>query len=177
MAEIDLAPTPIVLAWNLQGDPARSSFVAAAESAFGLALPLRSNTTTQSDRGTLMWIGPKSWVWILHEGAANGEAFESRRDAMNAHGGALFDVSAARVAFIVKGPLAARVIAKHCPLDLHPRVFGAGSCAQSVFAGINALLYKRDDAPTFVLMVARSFARDVWHALSVSAASYGFESA
>jgi sarcosine oxidase gamma subunit len=35
-----------------------------------------------------------------------------------------------------------------------------------LFGRVNALLYKSDDAPTFLLIVARSFARDVRQTLS-----------
>ena len=94
---------------------------------------------------------------------------------MNAAGGALFDVSASRVAWTMSGPRAADVLAKGCPLDFHPRAFAAGSCAQSVFGHVNALIDRRDDDPTFTMMVARSFARDVWHSLVGAAAQYGVD--
>jgi sarcosine oxidase subunit gamma len=67
------------------------------------------------------------------------------------------------------------VLAKGCPLDFHPRVFAAGTCAQSVYGHVNVLIDKRDDEPTFMLMVARSFARDVWHALCETSAQYGYD--
>ena len=46
---------------------------------------------------------------------------------------------------------------------------------QSVYGHVNVLVEKRDEAPTFTLMVARSFARDVDRALGVVAAQYGFD--
>ena len=49
------------------------------------------------------------------------------------------------------------------------------TCAQSLFGHVNALFDKHDDAPTFTVMVARSFARDTWHALCESAAQYGYD--
>jgi sarcosine oxidase subunit gamma len=80
-------------------------------------------------------------------------------------GGALFDLTASRVAYRLGGSRATDVLATGCPLDLHPRAFRVGDCAQSLFGRVNALLYKSDDAPTFLIMVARSFARDVWQTL------------
>ena len=67
------------------------------------------------------------------------------------------------------------VLAKGCPLDFHPRAFTAGACAQSLFGHVNVLICKRDDIPTFTLMVARSLGRDVWHALCEAAAQYGYD--
>ena len=98
--------------------------------------------------------------------------FIDKRDALNALGGALFDLSASRVAYRVAGPHAAAILASGCPLDLHARAFRTGACAQSVFGHVNALFTRLDDAPTFVVMVARSFARDVRQALGAVAAQY-----
>jgi sarcosine oxidase subunit gamma len=84
--------------------------------------------------------------------------FDTTREAINAAGGALFDVSASRIAWTIAGPRAATVLASGCPLDFHPRAFPACTCAQSVFGHVNVLVEKRDDSPAFVLMVARSFA-------------------
>jgi sarcosine oxidase subunit gamma len=99
--------------------------------------------------------------------------YAARRDALNAAGGALFDVSASRVAWMISGPRATDVLAKGCPLDFHPRAFATGACAQSVFGHVNVLIDKRDSAPTFTMMVERSYLRDAWHALVGSALQYG----
>jgi hypothetical protein len=64
---------------------------------------------------------------------------------------------------------------KVCPLDFHPRAFAAGTCAQSLIGHVNALFVKHDDTPAFTVMVARSYARDVWHSLLDAAAQYGVE--
>jgi sarcosine oxidase gamma subunit len=40
---------------------------------------------------------------------------------------------------------------------------------------VNALFYRQDAAPTFVMLVARSLARDVWHSLCRASAQYGYE--
>ena len=84
-------------------------------------------------------------------------------------------MSASRVAYRVRGPHAATVLAKSCPLDFHPDVFPAGGCAQSMFGHVNALFYRQDAAPTFLMLVARSLARDVWRRLCTSSAQYGYD--
>jgi sarcosine oxidase subunit gamma len=171
---VALAETAIAAAWNVQGDPARPPFVDEVQRAFGVALPLAPNTTAATDALTALWLGPMSWLLVA--GSASPLAdFAATRDALNAQGGALFDLTASRVAWTVAGAHAATVLATSCPLDFHPRAFVAGTCAQSVLGHVNALIVKRDETPAFTVLVARSFARDVWHALCRSAAQHGYD--
>ena len=50
------------------------------------------------------------------------------------------EVSEGRVVFELEGPKAREVLSKGCSLDLHPRVFGAGQCAQTLLHHANILL-------------------------------------
>jgi sarcosine oxidase subunit gamma len=93
---------------------------------------------------------------------------------LNAAGGALFDVSASRVAYVVDGPRAVDVLATGCPLDFDPRLFGAGQCRQSLYGRVPALFYRQATTPACTVLVARSFARDTWHSLCTAAAPYGY---
>src|SRR5947207_1848683 len=125
---------------------------------------------------TLMALWLRSASWLLVAGAASILTdFVASRDAMNQLGGALFDVSASRIAWALSGSHATDVLAKGCPLDFHSRAFGVGACAQSVYGHINVLVEKRNETPTFTLMVAHSFARDVGRTLGIVAAQYGFD--
>jgi sarcosine oxidase subunit gamma len=171
---VALAEATIAAAWNVQGDPARSPFVEEARRIFGVALPLAPNTSARRVGVAAHWLGPASWLLVGGTPSSFG-GYTAARDALNAAGAALFDVSASRVAWSLSGPHATDVLAKGCPLDLHPRAFAAGACAQSVYLHVNVLIEKRDDTPTFAVMVARSFARDVWHALCEASAQYGYE--
>jgi sarcosine oxidase subunit gamma len=177
-AGVALGEVTIDAAWNVQGDPARAAFVASAQQLFAVPLPLVPNTTKRGSGLLVLWLGPRSWLLIESSPARQSAAltdFAVRRDALNAQGGALFDVSASRVAYAIRGPLAATVLAKSCPLDFHPDVFPVGGCAQSLFGRVNALIYRQDAAPTFVMLVARSLARDTWRLLCRSSAQYGYE--
>jgi sarcosine oxidase, subunit gamma len=160
----------IAAAWNLQGDASRAPVGDAAKHTFGIALPMVPNTTARTDDLLALWLGPRSWLLLAESPTPRLDGLAAKRDAMNAVGAALFDVSASRVAFRVRGRHAVDVLASACPLDLHPRAFVAGACAQSVLGRVNALLYKEDEAPAFVVLVARSFARDVGEALRHAAA-------
>jgi sarcosine oxidase subunit gamma len=171
---VALAAAGIAAAWTVQGDPARGGFAAVVRDAFAIELPRVPNTVARSDALTALWLGPGSWL-LVAGGASPLTGYTARRDALNAGAGALFDVTAGRVAWTVSGPRAADVLAKGCPLDLHPRAFASGACAQSLYGHVAVLIEKRADTPAFTVLAARSFARDVWHALCESAAQYGYD--
>ena len=135
-------------AWNVQGDASRMT----------LSLP-GPNAVTRTNGTPILWLGPRSWLVIA--------------ERVDAGGGVAFDVSASRVAWTLRGEHAGVVINKHCPLDLRSSAFAPGTCAQSVFGQVNALLYRHLAGDAFTLMVARSFSLDVQHQLEGSAAQYG----
>jgi sarcosine oxidase subunit gamma len=166
------AEATIATAWNVQGRAEHVPFTYQVQAQFAVALPIAANATAQSDRVTALWLGPTSWLLVASESRLSD--FDTKRDALNAAGGALFDVSDARVAWTVSGSHGATVLAKGCPLDLHLRNFPTGTCAQSLLGHVSALFVRNAD-DRFTLLVARSFARDVWRALCESAAQYGYE--
>lgn len=172
-ARVTLCCVTLTGAWNIQGDARHASFAEEARQLFGVALPRMPNTTARSEALTALWLDPRSWL-LAASGTSALVDFEARRDAVNALRGALFDVSASRVAYRVAGPSAESVLASACPLDLHSRTFTPGSCAQSLYGHVDAFYY-RPETQTFIVMVPRSFARDVWHALCLSAAQYGYD--
>ena len=73
----------------------------------------------------------------------------------------------------ISGPSARDLLAKGCTLDLHPTVFGPGRCAQTMVAKAMATIVYIDDAPTFDLMVRRSFAEYLRVWLQDAALEYG----
>ena len=181
-----ISETDVALAWNVRGDPARAAFVAAVETALGVSLPMRPNASARgialptqlhaSERGgagMLLWLGPRSWLFVTGQPAANG-AFEATRKTLNDAEGALFDVSSSYVAWTISGDAAARVLNRGCPLDLHPAVFRPGACAQSVLGHVNAIFYRPDKRGAFIVMVARSFAADAWEQLETYASTDGY---
>ena len=171
---LTIAELTTAASWNMQGDPTRADFVDEARRLFDVALPTKANTTARSDTLTALWLGPRSWL-LVAGGASSLIDFPEKCDAINRQRGALFDVSASRVAWALAGARAPEVLAKGCPLDFHPRAFVIGACAQSLYGHVNVLIEKRDETPTFTLMVARSYTRDVERALGIVAAQYGLD--
>jgi len=173
LATITLGEITYGFAWNVRGNPAQSSFVAETSRLLGLPLPLRPNTGVQRAGKTLLWLGPRSWLFVGGTVLPDHD-FDTTRIALNAAGGALFDVSASYGAWMIAGESAARVLNRGCPLDLHPSAFRMGQCAQSALGHINALFYRSDARPAFIIMVARSLAVDAWRDLCASAITDGY---
>jgi len=169
---VTFAEATMAAAWNVHGRAGHLPFAYQVQALFGVALPGAANAIARSDRVTALWLGPTSWLLVA--GALPLSDFTARREALNAAGGALFDVSDARIAWTIAGSRAATVLAKGCPVDFHVGRFAPGTCAQSMLGHVNAL-FVRDADDRFTLLVARSFARDVWHALCESAEEYGYE--
>lgn len=172
-ASLRLTPIAMARAWNLQGPGSNPPFAAAACALCAAALPCLPNTTVRSPAFTTLWLGPDSWLLVAREASASAD-LSARRDAINDAGGALFDLTAARVAYRLDGERAAVVLSKSCPLDFDARVFAPGGCAQSLLGQIGALIYRRH-ATSWVVMIARSYAGEGWRMLCQSAAQYGYE--
>jgi sarcosine oxidase subunit gamma len=172
-ARLVLGELTLAGAWNVQGKPAGSTLVDEVQAMIGVRLPLAPNTMNRTDAIAALWLGPESWL-LVARGASPRPDIAAARVSINAAGGAMFDVSAGRVAYAVTGANAEALLAARCPLDFHADAFPVGSCAQSLFGHVGALYYRRG-AEDFVVMVARSYARDAWHSLCVSAAAGGYD--
>jgi sarcosine oxidase subunit gamma len=69
----------------------------------------------------------------------------------------LVDVSHRQLAFTLKGPHAAWLLAHGCPLDLDLAAFPVGMCTRTLFVKAEILLW-RTAADAFRVEVSRSFA-------------------
>ena len=128
----------------------------AAEAALGFALPFVPNTTAEAGGRTALWLGPDEWLVIGAPGT--GAAIELELAEALAGGlGSVVDLSANRTALELRGPAARDVLAQGCALDLHPRAFGPGRCAQTLLARAQVILYRTHEH-TFRLLVRPSFA-------------------
>ena len=90
---------------------------------------------------------------------------------------AITDVSGGQTALHLRGRHVRDVLAKGCPIDLHPRAFRIGQCAQSHLGKAPVLIAQVEEQPYFELIVRRSFADYLWTWLESAAEEYGFEAA
>lgn len=126
--------------------------------ALDLQLPLQPNTVVRTGDLTALWLGPDEWLLV---GPPGGERdLESRiREAAGDEPVSVTDVSAQRTTLLVTGPRAHDLLAHGCSLDLHPRSFGSGHCAQTTLGRTQVVLVARDEPRAgFWVLVRASFA-------------------
>ena len=141
---------------NLRGDPGDEQFLQVVQTTLGQPLPTIANTFTAGEN-TIYWLGPDEWLLATGLGKENGIA-EHLGKSLSGQCYSLVDVTGGQVLLRLGGSHAREVLAKGCTLDLHPRVFKAGQCAQTTLAKTSMLIALIDDAPTFDIIVRRSFA-------------------
>lgn len=148
---------PFVAQVNLRADPTDVKLMNRLASVLGFPLPLIPNTVSGDIERHALWLGPDEWLVIGPPGSEDG--LERRcRDALERATGAVVDVSANRTIVEMQG-LAARVVLEAgCAIDLHPRAFRAGSCAQTLVARTGVILHQLTDEPLYRLFVRPSFA-------------------
>ncbi|MCB9949030.1 MAG: sarcosine oxidase subunit gamma [Rhodospirillaceae bacterium] len=175
-AGIRLKQVPHLGKINLRLD-AGDGTAAQALADLGVALPTQANTVAGGAGSRTLWLGPDEWLIVTPPG---GEAalLAQATQALAGRHIALTDVTDNATTIGVAGPQAASLLAKGCPLDLHPAVFGLGRVAQSLIGSVDMILECTPDALTpgeraFLLHVRRSFARHVWDWLVDGAREYG----
>jgi heterotetrameric sarcosine oxidase gamma subunit len=143
----------------------------AIERSMGISPSDEPNSVVTGARASALWIAPGQWL-LVAEGMAEGELERLLREAVQ-EVAAVTDQSHARSVLRIAGPQVAALLAKGCPLDLDPRVFKPGRCAQSVVGPVAALLHLVDESPIFDLYLPRSYAISFWDWLADSAAEFG----
>jgi sarcosine oxidase subunit gamma len=151
---VSLAEAPFLAQLNLRLD-LKSPAAEAVGLELGVPLPTGPGTSTSGEL-TVVWLGPDEWLVIGPPGSA-GELEARLRSAIGAEHASVVDVSAQRTALVVAGPRARDLLALGCALDLHPRAFGEGSCAQTMLARAQVVLLGRESGAFWVLVRA-SFA-------------------
>ena len=163
---------------DLRGDPHDRAFMAAVGRALDLLLPIEPCTSAGKAQIAALWLGPDEWLLTCPARDASDLVGSLRAALVEVHA-AITDLTAGRVAFRIAGPSARDVLAKGSPLDLHPRAFPVGSCAQSLLAKASVLIHlmegDRERGPSFDVYVARSFAHYLWTWLEDAGREYGVQ--
>ena len=143
----------------------------AARKGVGFDLPTAPNTVIGDERVAALWLAPDRWLVVSRR--EEPDRLEQRLAAAVGPAGAATDVSSGRTVVRIDGPNARDLLAKGCPLDLHPRAFTPGRCAQSLIAQVNVLLHAVDESRVD-LYVARGFGLYLWEWLTDAAGEFGF---
>ena len=174
---IDGDTSLIELPWcgkiNLRGDSNNNQFVKKVESEIELALPVEANTCTKNDAATLYWLGPNEW--LMHCQVADTEnKISNLKTVLSGLHSAVVEVTDYYTVLRLDGPDSPALLAKACPLDLHPDRFANGACAQTRFGQASILLHKINHninhnisaAPAYDIQVRWSFTEYVWDYLA-----------
>ena len=171
-AAVVISEMPFLGHLNLRGDSADTGFTSSAGAALGLALPTEPNTVASGGEMAALWLGPDEWL-VVTPPSAQTQLSESLEAALHDMHCAVTDVTGGQMVITLSGPRARDVLAKGCPLDLHPSVFKPGHCAQTLVAKANVTIHCVDDSPSFELIVRRSFAEYVALWLRDASLEYG----
>jgi sarcosine oxidase, subunit gamma len=146
---------------NIRGDGSDPRFLRAIAGAADVALPLAPCTSISGLLASMLWLGPDEWLLVSETQAATDLAAGLGRALAGLHA-AVTDVSDALIVYALRGSNARAVLAKGCPIDLHPRNFAPAQCARSLLAKAPVLIHLRADEPVFELYLARSYAHYAW---------------
>jgi sarcosine oxidase subunit gamma len=159
----------------LRGDGGEA-FAAGAAAALGTAVPREPNRVVEGEGRRVLWLGPDEWLVATPVGEE--EALTRRLlEALAGLHVAVTDIGETRAVIGIAGPKAREALSQGCSLDLHPRVFEPGHCAQSLLARVPVLLHQREESaaagPSYDIYVARSMAEYLWQWLEDAAREDG----
>ena len=122
-------------------------------------LPTDPNTFTGGPDGSVLWLGPDEWLLVgPPDGAAALESHLRLALGEAVTVVAIVDVSANRTTLELRGPNARAALESGCSIDLHPRAFGPGHCAQTLLARAGVIIQQLTDEPMYRIFVRPSFA-------------------
>jgi len=153
MADVMLQEIAGLALADLRGDPGDAAFVSAVESVLGATPPSAPNTVAVAGAASLLWLAPDQWLAV-----GTGDLASRLTAVLGTLHHLVCDVSAGRRVLELAGPAARTVLSKGMSLDLHPRAFKPGQCAQSALARVPVLLHQLDESPRYRLYLRRSFA-------------------
>ena len=146
--------------------------MAGVERALGFVLPVQPNTVSNGDGKQALWLGPDEWL-ILTPPDEQGPVSDRLGEVLDGVHSSVTDISGGQTLINLSGEHSREVLAKGCALDLHPRAFGEGRCAQTLVAGVGVTLRWAGPEPSFDLIVRRSFAEYLALWLHDAALEYG----
>lgn len=130
---------------------------------FDVELPT-SPKRVSAGHTAVLWSGPGKWI-VVSTGGADVSTLP----------GAVVDLSDGRSVFNLSGPRAREMLGTLISLDLHPRAFAVGDVASTHAASIAVQLWQVDDAPTYEIAVACSYAATLWRWLVHAGAARGLD--
>ncbi|MEX3786798.1 sarcosine oxidase subunit gamma [Paraburkholderia sp. BR14374] len=159
-AAFRLGERPFLELVNVRGDLRDAAFIRAVEQVIGCKPPEKANTVARGNGYDMLWLGPDEWL-VRSETAHDATRTAPLLALLGAAFAGVFasavDVGSGYTVLEIKGTRTRDVLARGCPLDLHPKLFGVGQCAQSHYFKASITLLPTG-ADSFDIVVRRSFA-------------------
>ena len=171
-AGVVISERPFLGHLNLRGDSSDGAFADRVERALSLSLPVEPNAVANGDGKQALWLGPDEWLIVTPPDEQDAVA-DPLVEALSGVFSSVTDITGGQTLITLSGERAREVLAKGCSLDLHPRAFGEGRCAQTLVAGVGVTLLWASPEPSFDLIVRRSFAEHLALWLHDAASEYG----
>ena len=155
--DVMIRELPFLTQVGLRVDPSDRDAVARIATVVG-ELPTTPNRVHGNEHGACLWLGPDEWLLV---GPPDGEAMlasQLREAQGDVPATAVVELSANRTTLELAGPRAREVLEAGCSIDLHPRAFEPGHCAQTLVARAQVILCELSDVPYYRLFVRPSFA-------------------
>ena len=141
---------------NLRCKANNTKFLAALIKVLGSEPPTEPNTVLDTGKLRIYWQGPDEWLIVTPA----GQQEKLQADLNKALKGVFYSVvdnSSGLTMLEISGDNAAALLATDCPLDLHPRAFKAGQCAQTRLAKAGMTLAPMRKGDGFEVIIRRSF--------------------
>ena len=155
--ELSIRELSFVSQMNLRADPKDANVMQRLADALGFAVPAIPNTVAAKGDRRALWLGPDEWL-LVGPGGQQEALAQTLRSGLNGALGSIVDVSANRTLLEIRGPKARGLLAHGVPIDLDPRSFGAGRCAQTMLAKAQVIVERPNEEQAFHLYVRSSFA-------------------
>ena len=124
------------------------------------------NSASSWNGRDVLWLGPDEWL-IVGEARAEAKIVDELDRLLDGRDRSIVDVSANRIVLDLDGGL--DILASACGLDLDPRRWRPGMCAQTLLGQAQVILHQLDDRITRVF-VRPSFAGYVEALLAAASA-------
>ncbi|KND60085.1 Sarcosine oxidase gamma subunit [Candidatus Burkholderia verschuerenii] len=155
-----LTERPFLQLVNERGDTRDPAFVKAIQNVIGCVPPEKANTIARGNGYTMLWLGPDEWLVqsdAAHDASRAAPLEATLRDAFVGQFSAAVDIGSSYTVLDIDGPKTREVLSRGCPLDLHPKVFAEGQCAQNHYFKASMTLVPLG-GDRFELVIRRSFA-------------------
>ncbi|MCP3690290.1 MAG: sarcosine oxidase subunit gamma [Gammaproteobacteria bacterium] len=142
---------------NLRGKTSSMAFVAAVLKVLGAEPPAEPNTMVESGNYRIYWLSPDEWLVITPTGQADKVQHELKAELQGVFS-SVVDNSSGLTLLEITGENASKLLNRDCPLDLHPREFKPGQCAQTRLAKAGMTIAPLRHGTGFEIIIRRSFA-------------------